>query len=284
MMEMTNIDVQTIEKLVREIVKEVFHSRTSAPSFSGIRTVEKQISVPKSTVNQKTDVQKTEPTSVSVPVFIPPQTPPLRSDLKSDEQSLKSGELLLDKHIVTLRDVEHLPAPIKRLIVPQNAILTPAVRDELEEQHVRIARYSKEAFSALQTNSKPNSRGGLPLSGGLDVYALFTPYHPESLFPVWARSGLHPNLRADGETFEAVRESIAQSETFSVVFTSKADEALCRLHRSEKIRAIRSVNPEKMTEQWKNFSGINTLVVNPSEVGIYMTGRLVQTAAELFYH
>lgn len=278
-METANLDVQTIERLVRGIVKEVFQSRASAvPPFSGIRTVEKRVSAPKfapkNAVKPSDSASDSASDSVSGSISASEQNKERKTELKPDE-------LLLDRHIVTLRDVEHLPPAVKRVIVPQNAILTPAVRDELDVQHVRLARYSQEKLAEFQSGPV-KTRAGLPPRGVLEVYALFTPYHPESLFPVWERSGLHPNLRSGGDSFEAVRASIAQNETLSVLFTSKVDEALCRLHREEKIRAVHAVNPEKLVEQWKNFSGINTLVVNPSETGIYMAGRLVQTAVELY--
>lgn len=321
-MEIKPADVQKIEGLVRSVVTEVFRSCASAPKFMNGRAFEKRVSTPRAHASEISSanpvIQKdsaagagsavrtgsaagtgaaagassaigTSPAAgggtvnsavlavSGIPAAVP-GTPPAKR--------LKSDELLLDKQILTLRDVEHLPRAVKRLIVPQTALLTPSVRDELEEHGIRLARYSAEAIAALSSptaNSAAGSAASAVRSGALEVYALFTPYHPESLCPLWTRSGWHPNLRSGFVCFDGLRSSMAKNVTLNVLFTSKVDEALCRLNRDEKIRAISSVSPQKLETQWKNFSSANTLVVNPSEIGIYLAGQIVLRAAELFY-
>lgn len=269
---MQNPEVQTVEKVVRAVVGEVFRMRASVPRFSRNGTYEKRVSVP---VSQSTQPQITQP-------LVPQSTP--QSALTSTAKKLRSDELLLDKQIITLRDVEHLPRSVQRLIVPQTALLTPSVRDQLSEQQIRLARYSAESIQELCTASTPSQSSiNRVRQGLLEVYSLFTPYHPESLFPHWTRRGWHPNLRAGFVCFDGIRNSMVKNETLNVLFTSHVDEALCRLHRDEKIRAIYSTHPEKLTQQWKLFPGVNTLIVNPTEVGIYLAGQVVMRGAELFY-
>ena len=181
--------------------------------------------------------------------------------------------------------MEHLPRTVKKLIVPQTALLTPSARDELSEQNIRLARYSAEAIEELSEApvSNAQAQANRVRMGSIEVYAVFTPYNPESLFPLWTRCGWHPNMRSGFICFDRTRESMAKNQTLNVLFTSKVDEALVKLNREPKISAISSTSPERLVKQWKDFSSVNTLVVNPSEIGIYLAGQIVMRAAELYY-
>lgn len=204
----------------------------------------------------------------------------------SKRPRLKSDELLLDKQVVTLRDVENLPKIVKRLIVPQTALLTPSVRDILSEQAIRLARYSRETIESLRTDA-PQTASSRLRSGAIEVYALFTPFHPETLFASWTKAGWSPNLHSGFVGFDDLRESIAKNQaknqTLSILFTSRTDEALCQLNRNERIFAVSAVSPQRLGDQWRVFSSINAIVTNPSELGAYLAGQIVQRAAELFY-
>ncbi len=276
---MQNLEVQTVEKLVRAVVSEVCRTQNSSvPRFSKGKTYEKRVPAPISAS-----------TLVSAPTLTPIQVPISEKKVENTAKTLKSDEILLDKQVITLRDVENLPRCVRRVIVPQSAILTPSVRDELSEHEIRLARYSAEAiqaFSSAISELAGNAQTQINRSrqGALEVYSLFTPYHPEALLSHWTRCGLRPNLRNGFVCFDGIRTSMAKNETLNVLFTSRVDEALCRLHRDEKIRAIHSVHPEKLSVQWKDFPSANTLVVNPSEIGIYLAGQVIMRGAELFYH
>ena len=305
-MEAGSPNVQLIENLVRSVVTEVLRVRTAAPKFTNGRPFEKRIARENS---GSAAASRRSPESHSAGRRMPWESPssetpkpPVSFQSRavsgtsengtaekastaaptSAGRRLKAADLLLDKEIVTLRDVAHLPQNVQKLIVPQTALLTPSVRDELAEKGIRLARYSAGSIAALRTESPAISNR--PTSGTLEVYALFTPYHPDPLFPAWIRSGLHPNLRSGFVCFDGLRSSMAKNETLNVLFTSRVDEALCRLNRDEKIRAISSVSPQRLEGQWKDFPTANTLIVDPSELGIYLTGQIVQRAAELFYH
>lgn len=258
-------DISTIETIVRTIAGEVQRARGSAPIFAGGKTFEKRVSVP---------------VSASGPVPAPVQAP-----APAPGKKLRPEDLLLDKQVVTLRDVEHLPRAVKKLIVPQTALLTPSARDELSEQNIRLARYSAEAIAELSEAPASNAQAqaNRVRMGWIEVYAVFTPYNPESLFPLWTRCGWHPNMRSGFICFDRTRDSMAKNQTLNVLFTSKVDEALVKLNREPKISAISSTSPERLVKQWKDFSSVNTLVVNPSEIGIYLAGQIVMRAAELYY-
>ena len=275
-------DISTIETIVRTIAGEVQRARGSAPIFAGGKTFEKRVSIPVSPAGPvPVSVQAPAPAPVSVQAPAPAQTAPAPAPGKK----LRPEDLLLDKQVVTLRDVEHLPRAVKKLIVPQTALLTPSARDELSEQNIRLARYSAEAIAELSEAPASNAQAqaNRVRMGSIEVYAVFTPYNPESLFPLWTRCGWHPNMRSGFICFDRTRESMAKNQTLNVLFTSKVDEALVKLNREPKISAISSTSPERLVKQWKDFSSVNTLVVNPSEIGIYLAGQIVMRAAELYY-
>lgn len=282
---MQNLEVQAVEKLVRAVVSEVYRTQNSSvPRFSKGKTYEKRVSAP---ISASTPVSASAPVPVQISTPIQSSIP--EKKVESPAKTLKSDEILLDKQVITLRDVENLPRCVRRVIVPQSAILTPSVRDELSEHEIRLARYSAEAIQAFSTaisETTGNAQTQINRSrlGALEVYSLFTLYHPEALFSHWTRCGLRPNLRSGFVCFDGIRTSMVKNETLNVLFTSRVDEALCRLHRDERIRAIHSVHPEKLSAQWKDFPSANTLVVNPTEIGIYLAGQVIMRGAELFYH
>jgi hypothetical protein len=48
------------------------------------------------------------------------------------------GDLVLAERVVTMRDIEGRLAGIGRLIVPNRAVVTPAVKDELKHRKVEL--------------------------------------------------------------------------------------------------------------------------------------------------
>lgn len=283
-------NVQNIERLVRSVVNEVWRNRGTVPKFAEGKTFEKRLEpsqtarFPSAVSLRDSSAVSSKPASEQNSVSKTPKTisETVLETAVPQNKRLKSEDLLLDKQVVTLRDVEHLPKIVRRLIVPQTALLTPSVRDALDEQNIRLARYSRESIESLKTNM-PQENSDRLRAGSLEIYALFTQFHPETLFSSWSKAGWSPNLRSGFVCFDGVRESIAKNQTLSVLFTSKVDEALCRLNRNEKIFAVSASSPHRMSDQWKTFPLINTIIVEPSQSGIYLTGQIVQRAAELFY-
>ena len=193
-------DISTIETIVRTIAGEVQRARGSAPIFAGGKTFEKRVSVPVSAAGPV-------PVHAAAPVPVQAQAPAQTAPAPAPGKKLRPEDLLLDKQVVTLRDVEHLPRTVKKLIVPQTALLTPSARDELSEQNIRLARYSAEAIAELSEAPASNAQAqaNRVRMGSIEVYAVFTPYNPESLFPLWTRCGWHPNMRIDGQKPDAER-------------------------------------------------------------------------------
>jgi hypothetical protein len=50
-------------------------------------------------------------------------------------------ELTLTEKVITTRTLEGRLTGVKRLIVSQKAIVTPAVKDELKERHIDLIRH-----------------------------------------------------------------------------------------------------------------------------------------------
>ncbi|MDO4576375.1 MAG: hypothetical protein Q4D98_14300 [Planctomycetia bacterium] len=205
------------------------------------------------------------PTRVPVPVPAPVPTP-VPQPVPSAKRS--TDTFLLEKRVVTLRDVERLPLSVRRLGIPVNALVTPAVLDELSERKITLVRVTE--FS--QTKKRGN---------GLDVYTVRTGYHAETFLPVWTRAGYVPRL-LEGETDFASLRKMLDLETLSIVLTSDVDEALCLLNRDDGVFAIQAGSLAKIAGQVRKLSA-NVVVLDPAQVGAYLTGRLVTAAAEAFY-
>ena len=59
-----------------------------------------------------------------------------------------SGELRIDRRVVTLAALDGAPDSLRRLIVPRNAVVTPAVQDELKNRGVALAFASVSSTAA----------------------------------------------------------------------------------------------------------------------------------------
>jgi hypothetical protein len=49
-------------------------------------------------------------------------------------------ELKLDERVITLRSIEGKLADVKRMLVAANAVVTPAVKDELTAREIELVR------------------------------------------------------------------------------------------------------------------------------------------------
>jgi hypothetical protein len=49
-------------------------------------------------------------------------------------------ELKLDERVITLRSIEGKSADVKRILVAANAVVTPAVKDELTAREIELVR------------------------------------------------------------------------------------------------------------------------------------------------
>ena len=106
------LDISMIERIVRNIVNEVWDGRGKSVA-PGLPKVSK-----------------------------PEQKSEAKPEAKSEPKSEPQDDFLLEKRIVTMRDVVALPPRVKRLQLLQNALVTPAVLDELEERGIRVRRIS----------------------------------------------------------------------------------------------------------------------------------------------
>jgi hypothetical protein len=50
------------------------------------------------------------------------------------------SELTLDEHVVTMRSIEGKLAGVTRVVVTARAVVTPAVKDELNERNIELLR------------------------------------------------------------------------------------------------------------------------------------------------
>jgi hypothetical protein len=51
-----------------------------------------------------------------------------------------AGELRLTERVVTLRSIEGKLAGVRRIVVEQRAVITPAVKDELKQRTIELIR------------------------------------------------------------------------------------------------------------------------------------------------
>jgi hypothetical protein len=60
-------------------------------------------------------------------------------DGKGSASPVNGSELRLNDAVITLRSIEGRLSGITRVVVPQRAVVTPAVKDELKQRKIQLA-------------------------------------------------------------------------------------------------------------------------------------------------
>jgi ribose 5-phosphate isomerase RpiB len=139
-----------------------------------------------------------------------------------------AGEVKVDARVVTMADVVGRLQAVRRLVVAQQAIVTPAVQDELRRRNVVLVRVAKE--TARQAS--------LPR---IVVVAARTKHEPASLVHVLSREGFEVESHVSDcliASTDQLAEELMKSNTLGILWTSHTAVGLCLANRHEGVRAV----------------------------------------------
>lgn len=215
---------------------------------------------------------------------IPENTP----QAATHEDSRDPGELLITRKVVALAEIQDRIETLRRIIVSEKTILTPAVKDEIKKRNIEIiVRAGKDRENG---NSPCNPR----YSGTSKSNRIWIALHALKKVPAQLIGNLKRQYELHYESFECVLETVnaavarisAASENEEsangVVLTSHAAIAHCVANRRCELRAVIGweVNPLKTDVPQL---GANLLIVDPNRVGSFKTQELIKSflAAEV---
>ena len=168
--------------------------------------------------------------------------------------------------VVTLEELKKL-GNVKRLIVPEKAVITPAVRDEIHKRNIEIVT-EKAKGRSLET-------------GKLKVWLAL---HLQKKEPAALFDFLAKNYELEKAAFECILQTmdaaaeklaVAPQQTLCAVLTDYSAAAMCIANRQASIRAVLGTDPALIKTDADQI-GANLLVVDPVRCGPYKTQSLLK--------
>lgn len=190
----------------------------------------------------------------------PPQPKPSAGD----------GELVVRSRVVALAELKDRLTSVRKLVVPPQAIVTPAVRDELRRRNIALV------FG--QKNSVPSSTAGTRLVLMVSHAAM----DPAGLVGALKSEGIGVEVQTSECLIRATDQlaaELSQGEVLAVLATPYVPAALCLANRLAGVRAVIGSDARTVAADTASV-GANLLVVNPTALGLFQLRQLVSR----FYH
>ena len=159
--------------------------------------------------------------------------------------------LTVASRVVTMNDVAGRLDSIRRLVVSREAIVTPAVRDDLLRRGISL-EYAKSA-------------NGAPAAICLSLMTSGTDFDPATLMAALAREGFQVKPLSSDCLIAASDElaaEILQPNTLGVLLSRHAAAALCLANRLRGVRAVGGIDAPAVAAA-SAAVGANLLVADP---------------------
>ncbi len=174
------------------------------------------------------------------------------------------GELILTARVVTLSEVEGRLGAVRRLVVPPQAVITPAVRDELIRKNVSLA-YAPPAAA----------RATAPVR--LVLVAAGSRVDPAPLVAALSNEGIEvQEHRSDCliAATDQLADEIAKPDTLGLLLTRHTAAGLCLANRLRGVRAVSGADAGAASAAAASV-GANLLVVDPGTLSLFQLKHIV---------
>jgi len=171
----------------------------------------------------------------------------------NDDHEPVISDLVISCRVVTLAEVEGRLGGIRRLVVPLRAVVTPAVRDELQRKNVTLAYESPVASKTAE-----------PLR--LVVVTAGKSFDPTALLGALSREAVEvqPHM---SDCLIAASDQLAgevkRPDTLGLLLTRHPAAALCLANRHPGVRAISGPDTATVSKA-AGAVGANLLVIDPT--------------------
>ncbi len=186
----------------------------------------------------------------------PPNEPPKSS-------ARPSNELVLAGRVITLADLDDRLEGVRRLVVPRGAVVTPAVRDEIQRRRITLS------FAVAQAKVVASSLK-------VTLVTLGRRFDPAGMIEAMQGQGAAVtahNTDCLVEATDRLSEAIGQADTLGVLVTKYPDIGVCLANRHAGVRAIASGDPAGLDKAAVSL-GANVLVLDPNRSSPYLIKRL----------
>ncbi len=240
-----NFSISDIERVVREVLVELGVG-DAAPST-------------KSAENPRV-------ASLAVETKNVPATAETKSDTKpaTAVAGARDGDLAIGSRIVTMAEIAGRLGSVKRVVVSREALVTPAVRDELMRRRIELA-----------VGESPKSEASSPVR--LVMRVVGTDFDPTSLAAGLVREGLQVEHAALNCLIAATNElagEMSKPDTLGVLLTRHTAAGLCLANRLQGVRAVTGADAPAVASA-ASAVGANVLVANPSAGTFFQLKQMV---------
>ena len=187
-----------------------------------------------------------------------PQAEPQKQHAKEDH-----AEVVIRRRLISLADLPERMAGVRRLVVPLWAVVTPAVRDELQRRNVVLA-YGEAETAGAQQRTK------------VDLVAMGSKLDPGPLAKSLENEGYEvavDRMQCLIAANEKLAGALAAGKTLAVLLSRHTPAAVCLANRHAGVRAILGTRADAV-EADAAMVGANLLVVDPVAQGFFATRQM----------
>jgi hypothetical protein len=174
-----------------------------------------------------------------------------------------SNDLVVNSRVVTMMELSGRLAAARRVVVAREAVVTPAVRDELLRRGIALTH--------------ANSANGHPAPVRLVMIATGTDFDPAALVAGLVREGLKVESSALDCLIAATDQlaaEVAKPDTLGVLLTRHAAAGLCLANRLGGVRAITGTDAPAVATAAAAV-GANWLVADPQAGTFFQLKQMV---------
>jgi len=175
----------------------------------------------------------------------------------------EDGEsLVLDRRVVTLADLPERIKTVQRVIVPRGTVVTPAVKDELQERKIKLI--------------VGEASGAAKQAANVILAVAASTYDPAPLASALEREGVAVELRRIDCLIQATDQLAADLKpgtTIGILATPHTAAALCLANRHARVRAILGTRADIVAGEADSI-GANLLVLDPTAIGFFAVKQM----------
>jgi len=188
----------------------------------------------------------------------------------NDAERLPPDVVVLRRPVITLADVEGRLARARRVLVPSGAVVTPAVRDALQQRGVELQRHGGEHPAMASVAARVAMR----------VVSNHWAFDP--LVNLLRRDGLRVAAeRSDCviESSDRLAEQLRQPGVVAVLLSSHPSMAACLANRHRGVRAVIGNDRQQTADETADV-GANLLIADQTKIPLFNLKQIIADFAE----
>ena len=182
---------------------------------------------------------------------------------KKNDKTEDRTEVVLHHRLISLADLPERMAGVRRLVVPPRAVVTPAVRDELQRKNIALA------FGEVET-------AGTKVRFKVNMVAMGSKLDPGPLAKSLESEGYEvaiDRMQCLIAANEKLASALSAGKTLAVLLSRHTSAAICLANRHAGVRAILGTRADAV-EADAAAVGANLLVVDPVAHGFFVTRQM----------